>query len=92
MTIGQRISRRVKHMQKGKPFVGSLFANEGEPSSVNRVLSRMVRAGALERVARRVYMRPKLSELVGTPKPLGYSNSHRKVARRNYSDSRRRGG
>ncbi|WP_321540957.1 DUF6088 family protein [Halopseudomonas pelagia] len=69
MTIGQRISRRVKHMQKGKPFVGSLFAKEGEPSSVNRVLSRMVRAGALERVARRVYMRPKFSELVGAVRP-----------------------
>lgn len=69
MTIEERISRRVKHIQKGKPFVGSLFANEGSRAVAKRVISRLARAGVLGREARGVYTRPKFSQWVGQVRP-----------------------
>lgn len=52
-------------MPKGRPFLGSLFAQSGSRASVNKALSRLVQAGAVERVVRGVYMRPKASKHFG---------------------------
>ncbi|WP_240788794.1 DUF6088 family protein [Pseudomonas putida] len=65
MSVAESISKRIKHMPKGKPFAGALFAQAGSRSSVYKTLSRMVLNGLLERVARGVYMRPKHSEYTG---------------------------
>ncbi|AMN80582.1 DUF6088 family protein [Pseudomonas azotoformans] len=65
MPVAKSISKRIKYMQKGKPFTRSVFAEEGSRTSVNKALSRMVHSGVLERVARGIYMRPKLSEYTG---------------------------
>lgn len=65
MSVSESISNRIKHMPKGKPFAGALFAQVGTRASVDKALSRMVLKGFLERVARGVYMRPKQSEYTG---------------------------
>lgn len=65
MSIAVTISNRIKHMPKGKPFSRAMFAQAGSRESVNKALSQMVLSGFLERVARGVYMRPKVSEYTG---------------------------
>lgn len=65
MSVSESITNRIKHMPKGKPFAGTLFAHAGTRASVDKALSRMVLRGLLERVARGVYMRPKQSEYTG---------------------------
>lgn len=73
MSVAEAISNRIKHMQKGRPFAGAVFAQAGSRASVDKALSRMVLSGSLERVARGVYMRPKQSEYTGKrvrPSPI----------------------
>ncbi|HFQ6836127.1 TPA: DUF6088 family protein [Pseudomonas aeruginosa] len=73
MSVAQAILNRVKHMPKGRPFVGAVFAQVGSRASINKALSRLVQSGTLERVARGVYMRPKTSKYTGRvvrPSPL----------------------
>lgn len=65
MSVAESIAKRVKRMSKGRPFTKALFAEEGSRTSVNKALSRMARSGLLERVARGIYMRPKISEHTG---------------------------
>ncbi|RAU48148.1 MULTISPECIES: DUF6088 family protein [unclassified Pseudomonas] len=65
MSVSECISNRIKHMPKGKSFVRALLARAGTRASVDKALSRMALIGLLERVARGVYMRPKLSEYTG---------------------------
>lgn len=65
MSVSESLSNRIKHMPKGKPFTRALFAQAGTRASVDKALSRMVLRGLLVRVARGVYMRPKLSEYTG---------------------------
>ncbi|WP_046786223.1 DUF6088 family protein [Pseudomonas putida] len=65
MSVAESIAKRVKRMSKGRPFTKALFAEEGSRTSVNKALSRMARSGLLERVARGIYMRPKISEYTG---------------------------
>lgn len=82
MSVAQAISNRVKLMKKGKPFVRNLFAELGSRAAVDKALSRLVQSGCLERVARGVYMRPKLSEYtcqLVKPSPLAIMNVLSKV-------------
>lgn len=65
MSVAESISNRIKHMPKGRPFAGAVFAQVGSRASVDKALSRLVLSGSLERVARGVYMRPKQSEYTG---------------------------
>jgi hypothetical protein len=69
MSVEEKISHRVKYMQKGRPFSSRVFAQVGSRASVNKALSRLVRSSLLERVARGVYMRPKLTKYTGTVRP-----------------------
>ncbi|AZC84701.1 DUF6088 family protein [Pseudomonas chlororaphis] len=65
MSVAKSIAKRIQHMTKGRPFLSSLFGGSGSRASVNKALSRLVKAGALERVVRGVYMRPKASKYTG---------------------------
>jgi len=69
MSVAEAISNRIKHMQKGRPFAGSVFAQVGSRASVDKALSRLVQSGSLERVTRGVYMRPKMSKYTGRVRP-----------------------
>ncbi|HHM4372459.1 TPA: DUF6088 family protein [Pseudomonas aeruginosa] len=73
MSATEAISNRLKYMQKGQPFSRVVFAQVGSRAAVDKALSRLVKSGCLERVARGVYMRPKLSAYTGRgvrPSPL----------------------
>lgn len=72
MSVAEAISNRIKRMPKGRPFAGAVFAQVGSRASVDKALSRLVLSGALERITRGVYMRPKFSEYTGRvhPSPL----------------------
>lgn len=47
MSVAESISNRIKHMPKGKPFAGAVFAQVGSRTSVDKALSRMVLSGSL---------------------------------------------
>lgn len=72
MSVAEAISNRIKHMQKGRPFASAMFAEAGPRAAVDKTFSRLVKHGYLERVARGVYMRPKVVEYIGriTPSPV----------------------
>lgn len=65
MSVARSIVKRIQRMPKGLPFLGRRFAQFGSRDSVNKTLSRLVKAGTLERVTRGVYMRPKTSKYAG---------------------------
>lgn len=65
LSVAKSVLNRIKHMPKGKPFARAVFVQLGSRAAVDKALSRMVFSGALERVARGVYMRPKLSKYTG---------------------------
>ncbi|WP_051167983.1 DUF6088 family protein (plasmid) [Pseudomonas nitroreducens] len=52
-------------MEKGKPFLSRSFRHLGSPSSVNQAFVRLVYIGALERLARGIYMRPLHHSVLG---------------------------
>ncbi len=73
MSVAKAISNRIKHMQKGRPFSRVIFAQVGSRAAIDKALSSLVQSGSLERVARGVYMRPKMSIYTGNrvrPNPL----------------------
>lgn len=73
MSAADAISKRLKYMRKGQPFSRAVFAQVGSRAAVDKALSKLVRSGLLERVARGIYMRPKLSAYTGRwvrPSPL----------------------
>jgi hypothetical protein len=73
MSVAKAISNRIKRMQKGRPFSRVIFAQLGSRAAIDKALSSLVKSGSLERVARGVYMRPKMSLYTGgrvRPNPL----------------------
>ncbi|MGY2341880.1 DUF6088 family protein [Pseudomonas sp. SDO5532_S415] len=76
MSISATISNRIKHMAKGHPFSSERFAEAGSRSAVDKTMSRLVAAGVLERVARGIYMRPKISRYAGRVSPNPTSVLH----------------
>lgn len=66
------IRRRIEATPIGEPFTPTAFLECGSRASVDRTLSRLVKAGSIERVTRGVYVRPEVSRFVGkvTPEPL----------------------
>ena len=64
-TIRERIGRKPY----GVPFVSSEFLNLGMRAAVDQALSRLVRAGAIRRVSRGVFIRPVHNPYVGQVLP-----------------------
>ncbi len=66
------IRRRIEGMPSGEPFTPTVFLECGTRASVDQTLSRLVKAGVIERVARGVFARPEVSRFVGKviPEPL----------------------
>jgi predicted transcriptional regulator of viral defense system len=66
------IQERVKRLPRGEPFTTHLFIELGPRTAVHQALSRLVRAGSISRVAKGVYVKPRISAYVGavTPEPL----------------------
>lgn len=78
MSVYRRVNERVKRLQRGKPFPIQEFYRLGTRSSVQAAMSRIVKKGAVIRVARGIYVRPK--QLSSTPSIM-VTTSPEKVAR-----------
>jgi hypothetical protein len=66
------IRQRVGAIPIGEPFISSEFFECGSRAGVDQALSRLVKAGVIERVTRGVFVRPEMSRFVGKvmPEPL----------------------
>ena len=66
------IRQRIKAMPIGEPFAPTAFLECGTRASVDQTISRLVKAGSIERVTRGVLVRPEVSRFVGkiSPSPL----------------------
>ncbi len=66
MNISQAIRERLTQLPAGQPFTPALLAGMGPRASIDQVLSRLTKAGVLERIGRGVYT-------VSQPSRLGLS-------------------
>lgn len=66
------IRQRIEEMPIGEPFTPMVLLSCGTRASVDQNLSRLIKAGVIERVARGVFVRPEVSRFVGKvmPEPL----------------------
>jgi len=63
------IRQRIEAMPIGEPFTPTAFLGCGTRASVDQTLSRLVKAGSIERVTRGVFVRPEVSRFVGKVMP-----------------------
>lgn len=72
LKTAELIRQRIEGMPVGEPFTPTVFLAYGTRASVDQTLSRLVKAGVIERVTRGVFVRPEISRFVGRvmPEPL----------------------
>ncbi len=63
------IRQRIEEMPVGEPFTPTAFLACGTRASVDQTLSRLIKAGAIARVTRGVFVRPEVSRFVGQVMP-----------------------
>lgn len=69
VTTTNAIRAQIERLPRGEPFTPAVLLAHGTRAAVDQALSRMVRAGALARVARGVYVVPTVSRYVGRVSP-----------------------
>ena len=69
MPIAQAIREHIEGLPFGEPFTTSSLLIYGPRAAVDQTLSRLARAGFVERVVRGVYVRPEVSKYVGKVMP-----------------------
>ncbi len=69
MTTMAAIRVHVHALPQGEPFTSSDLLSVGTRASVDQALSRMVRSGAIERIYRGVFVRPRTNRYVGKVPP-----------------------
>ncbi len=69
MSTVKAIRKRIGETPPGEPLPAALFRGLGSRAAVDQALSRLVKAGKIERVARGVYMRPKEGRFGPVPPP-----------------------
>lgn len=65
----RRIRQCIEGLPVGEPFTPAAFLEHGTRASVDQTLSRLAKAGVIERVARGVYVRPEINRFVGKVMP-----------------------
>jgi uncharacterized protein DUF6088 len=72
MTIAHKLMERIAAIPVGEPFSGKGLLSIGTRAAMDQSLSRLVKSGALMRVTRGVYLKPKQNKYVGAviPEPL----------------------
>lgn len=63
------VRQRFEGIPVGEPFASASFLDCGTRASVDQALSRLAKAGIIERVARGVFVRPEVSRFVGKVMP-----------------------
>ena len=69
MSTAEAIRTAIAKLPRGTPFTTARFLDYGPRGTVDRALSRIVRDGGIERLARGVFIRPRKSRFVGTVLP-----------------------
>ncbi|GGX45305.1 DUF6088 family protein [Saccharospirillum salsuginis] len=69
MSVTESIKRRLLSMKRGEPFTNTCFLKLGSRSAVDKALSRLVKDGVIQRVARGVFVRPKKSRFIHNVMP-----------------------
>lgn len=69
MTKSEQVRTKIAEIARGKPIVLSAMRGYASSENIRQILSRMVEAGELERVARGVYVRPKKSPYTKSTPP-----------------------
>ncbi|MEW6775274.1 MAG: DUF6088 family protein [Bdellovibrionota bacterium] len=67
MAIVELVRKRIGNIPAGEPFTPKAFAGLGTRAAVDQTLSRLARSGAIERVARGVYVRPEKTRFGPVP-------------------------
>ena len=69
MSTANAVRAAIGKLPRGKPFTTARFLRHGTRGAVDRTLSRFVGEGAIQRLARGVFVRPRTSRFVGTVAP-----------------------
>ena len=69
MTVTQTIREHISRIPAGRPFLSASLVRYGSRAAVDQVLSRLEKAKVILRVARGVYVRPRLSTILGPVHP-----------------------
>lgn len=69
MKTARAIRERIEALPAGEPFIPNMFLELGTRASVDQTLSRLTKAGKIERVTRGVFVRPKENRFVGKVLP-----------------------
>ena len=69
MSIESKIWRRIRQIPRGTLFIPSDFADEGSSEAIRISLFRLQKRDNIIRVAQGIYVRPKVSKLIGTLTP-----------------------
>lgn len=69
MNLGDRIARRLHRQEPGWVFTPSDFLDLGTPQAVGMALLRMERSGDIQRLARGLYLLPKVHPTLGPLHP-----------------------
>jgi hypothetical protein len=69
MNTAKSIRRAIKEIPTGEPVTSSEFLMHGTRAAVDHALSRLTRSGLINRLARGVFVRPRVSRYVGPVLP-----------------------
>lgn len=69
MSIENKIWCRIRQLPRGTLFITSDFADEGSSEAIRISLFRLQKRGYIFRVAQGIYVRPKVSKLIGNITP-----------------------
>lgn len=69
ITYAEHIRQRIQELPIGEPFTPTAFLECGTRAAVDQALSRMVKAGAITRVTRGLFVRPEMNRFVGKVMP-----------------------
>jgi len=69
MSVKGTAQQQIAKIPLGEPFTNTRFLRSGSRAAVDKILSRLVEEGAIQRIARGVFVRPKQSRFVGNVMP-----------------------
>jgi hypothetical protein len=61
-----RITRRIRHSQRGTVFTPAVFAKLGTRAAIDKALQRLVASGEIRRLSRGLYDKPRHDAILGT--------------------------
>jgi hypothetical protein len=72
LSVTQLVRQRIDSLPNGEPFTPSAFLECGTRASIDQVLTRLTKAGLIQRLTRGIYVRPEVNRFVGTvmPEPM----------------------